>query len=67
MRTRYTYHTAQGKANLYKEDWNNNQKVVHIGNFKTEAEAKQACLKHYDKACKALNNFDKPIPELFWA
>lgn len=60
----YTYHTAQGKAVLNKGD---DFKLVRIGNFKTEKEAIQACKIHYSKACKALANFNKPIPQVFFA
>jgi hypothetical protein len=60
----YTYHTAQGKAVLNKGD---NFKLVKIGNFKTEREAVEACKNHYAKACKALANFNKPIPSVFFA
>jgi hypothetical protein len=60
----YTYHTAQGKAVLNKGD---NFKLVKIGSFKTEQEAVEACKTHYAKACKALANFNKPIPSVFFA
>ena len=59
----YYYHTAQGNAVLVKGD---DQKLVKIGKFKTEAEAVTACKKHYEKACKALQNFGKPIPQAFY-
>lgn len=59
----YTYHTAQGKAVLNKGDY---FPLVKIGTFKTEAEALEACKKHYAKACKALANFNKPIPPVFF-
>ncbi len=60
----YTYHTAQGKAVLNKGD---DFKLVKIGVFKTEREAVEACKAHYAKACKALENFGKPIPSVFFA
>jgi hypothetical protein len=60
----YTYHTAQGKAVLNKGD---DFKLVKIGSFKTELEAIEACKAHYAKACKALANFNKPIPSVFFA
>jgi hypothetical protein len=59
----YFYHTAQGKAVLNKGD---DYKLVKIGKFKTEAEAKQACEAHYAKACRALENLGKPIPPAFF-
>lgn len=64
MKTVYTYHTAQGKAVLNKGD---DSPLVKIGAFKTEAEAIEACKKHYAKACKALANFNKPVPTVFFA
>lgn len=44
----YFYHTALGKARVVIDE-----KVKVIGNFKNEAEAKEACLAHHAKACKA--------------
>lgn len=64
MKPHYIYHTAQGKAVLNKGD---DYPLVKIGTFKTEAEAIEACKKHYAKACKALANFNKPIPSFFFA
>lgn len=64
MKPHYTYYTAQGKAVLNKGD---DFPLVRIGTFKTEAEAIDACKKHYAKACKALTNFNKPIPSVFFA
>ena len=61
---RYTYHTAQGQAVLNKGD---DFPLVKIGKFKTEAQAVDACKAHYNKACKALANFGKPIPTVFFA
>ena len=60
----YTYHTAQGKAVLNKGD---DFKLVKIGAFKTECEAIAACKAHYTKACKALANLNKPLPQIFFA
>jgi hypothetical protein len=57
----YTYHTAQGKAILNKGD---DFKLVKIGLFKTEAEAKKACLAHYAKACNTLENFGRQLPSI---
>lgn len=59
----YFYHTAQGKAVLNKGD---DKKLVYIGKFKTESEAIKACKNHYEKACKALSNLNKSIPEAFF-
>jgi hypothetical protein len=64
MKPHYTYHTAQGNAVLNKGD---DFPLVKIGKFKTEAQAIEACKTHYTKACKALENFNKPIPSVFFA
>jgi hypothetical protein len=64
MKPHYTYHTAQGNAVLNKGD---DFPLVKIGKFKTEAQAIEACRKHYTKACKALENFNKPVPSVFFA
>lgn len=63
MKPVYMYHTAMGKAVLNKGD---DFPLVKIGAFKTEAEAIEACKKHYTKACKALANFNKPIPAVLF-
>ena len=60
----YTYHTAQGNAVLNKGD---DFPLVKLGKFKTEREALDACKKHYAKACKTFENFNKPIPSVFFA
>lgn len=60
----YTYHVLQGKAILNKGD---DYPLVKIGTFKTDAEALQACKAHYTRVCKALANFNKPIPPVFYA
>jgi len=64
MKPHYTYHTAQGNAILNKGD---DFPLVKIGKFKTETQAIEACKAHYAKACKALENFSKPIPTVFFA
>ena len=63
MKPVYMYHTAMGKAVLNKGD---DFPLVKIGAFKTEVEAIEACKKHYAKACKALANFNKPIPAVLF-
>ena len=60
----YTYHTARGVAVLNKGD---DHKLVQLGKFKTEQEAREACKAHYAKACKALANLNKPVPQCFFA
>ena len=57
----YIYHTARGNAVLNKGD---GLPLVKIGKFKTESEAVSACKAHYTKACKALENFGKPVPSV---
>jgi len=56
----YFYYIAQGKAVLNKGD---DFPLKTIGKFKTDTEAHAACEKHYEKACKALSNLNKPIPK----
>jgi hypothetical protein len=59
----YFYYVAQGKATLNKGD---DKPLKVIGKFKTDAEAKQACEKHFDKACKMLSNLGKELPTKFY-
>jgi GH24 family phage-related lysozyme (muramidase) len=56
----YFYSTAQGRATLNKGD---SHKLIALGKFKTEREAAQACEAHYAKACKALANLGRPVPQ----
>ena len=56
----YLYYIRLGKASLNKGD---DSPIKSIGKFRTDAEAKQACEAHYEKACKALMNLNKPIPQ----
>lgn len=60
----YTYHTAQGNAVLCKGD---DYKLVQIGKFANESQARQACEAHYKKACNAAANFGRTIPTVFFA
>ena len=53
----YFYHTAQGSANVVIDE-----KIKALGKFRNEAEAKAACIKHHEKACKAAVNFNRPLP-----
>ena len=51
----YCYWVSLGLATLHKmcTDGNDTDTAPKkIGKFKTNAEAKQACLAHYEKACK---------------
>lgn len=66
MKTRmqYRYRTARGIATLNKGD---DYKLIHLGYFKSEEEAKVACMTHYKKVCKAAAmNFNREIPELIF-
>lgn len=55
----YYYHTANGKARLNKGD---KHKIINLGDYRNETDAKAACVRHYEKACKAARNFDRPEP-----
>ena len=51
----YCYWISLGLASLHKihTDGNDTDSAPKkIGKFKTDTEAKQACLAHYEKACK---------------
>lgn len=56
----YWYHTALGKAVLNKGD---GKPLVHLGKFKSEREAAEACKRHHAKACATARNFDRPEPK----
>lgn len=60
----YMYRIERGQATLNKGD---DFPIKNIGKFRTDAEAKQACEAHYEKACKALTNLNKPIPAKVYA
>lgn len=59
----YFYRVAQHKATLNKGD---NYKLVTIGTFKSDVDAKIACQKHYDKACSFADKIGRKRPQLFW-
>jgi hypothetical protein len=60
----YYYRVAfDGEATLYKGD---EYPLVKIGKYKTEVQAVEACQAHYEKACQALQNLGKPIPQMFF-
>lgn len=59
----YIYCTARGLATLNKGD---GSPIKKIGQYKTEQEAKAACLAHYDKASKAAANLGIEIPPCFF-
>lgn len=63
----YCYWISRGLASLHKMDSSGNdrdEKPKKIGKFKTDEEAKTACLAHYDKACKMATAAGRPIPAL---
>lgn len=38
--------------------------LVRVGEFSSEESAKTACKKHFEKACKTAESFNRPIPFL---
>ena len=58
----YFYHTANGQAALHIDG----KPLKKFGKFKTEIEARKVCQKHYEKACKAARNFNRPEPITYW-
>lgn len=63
----YAYMVCRGKATLIKiknpgEDVD--KKPIQIGTFRTDMEAKQACHKHFEKACRMAESFGRSSPEL---
>ena len=56
----YYYNTARGIATLNKGD---DRPLVNLGLYKTETQALESCKKHFEKVCKALTNFGKPLPQ----
>jgi hypothetical protein len=55
----YFYYISLGLATLNRGD---DYPLKTIGKFKNDNEARQACEKHFEKACKALSNLGKPLP-----
>lgn len=63
----YCYYVSLKLASLHKMFANGNDvdsKPVKIGRFASDAEAKQACLKHYEKACKLAVNLGREVPQI---
>ena len=63
----YLYWVSLGLASLHKmrkDGTDVDSKPVKIGKFKTEALAKDACLKHYEKACKMALAAGREKPEM---
>lgn len=63
----YMYWISLGLASLHKMDANGTdkeEKPKKIGKFKTDAEAKQACIDHHDKACKMAKAAGREEPQI---
>ena len=59
----YFYRIVRGVATLNKGD---DAPIKTIGKFANDSLARDACEKHYVKACKALENLGKPYPQKFY-
>lgn len=65
----YCYYVGQKLASLHKMHTNGNDcdsKPVKIGRFASDAEAKNACLAHYEKACTMARNAGRDEPKIMW-
>lgn len=65
----YCYYVANKLASLHKMHTNGNDcddKPVKIGRFASDALAKQACLKHYERACTMAVNAGRDKPHIMW-
>lgn len=63
----YLYWISNGFASLHKTESTGcdvDQKPKKIGKFKTDAEAKKACLEHFDKAAKLAERTGREIPTM---
>lgn len=64
----YCYYIANRLASLHKikdgDDYD--EKPIKIGRFETEQQAKEACLKHYEKACKMARASNRKEPQILW-
>lgn len=63
----YMYWISLGLASLHKVDPNGSdvdQKPKKIGKFKTDKEAKEACILHYQRACKMAKAAGREEPQL---
>jgi hypothetical protein len=60
------YRIERGRAILNKEQNGEDLSIKVIGTFKTDQEAKEACIKHFDKACKLMSNLGKPLPTILF-
>lgn len=65
----YCYYIANKLASLHKMRTNGNdddRAPVKIGRFASDAEAKEACLKHYEKACRMAVNAGRDKPQIMF-
>lgn len=65
----YCYYIANGLASLHKikddgDDYD--QKPVKIGRFDDAQKAKDACLEHFDKACRMARAAGRKEPSILW-
>ncbi len=65
----YCYWVSLGLATLHKMQITGDdidQKPKKIGRFKTDKEAKEACIEHYEKACKMAKVAGRAEPAIMW-
>lgn len=65
----YFYRIRLGNATLNKMDSEGNdvdQKPKSIGKFKTEEEAKKACLEHFNKAVTLAKRVGREVPTMMF-
>ena len=65
----YCYYISRGLASLHKMYKSGNdvdEKPKRIGKFKTDTEAKDACLRHYNKSVKIAENTGRSKPEIIF-
>jgi len=63
----YMYWISLGLASLHKMDANGTdkeEKPKKIGKFKTDEQAKQACIDHHAKACKMARAAGREEPQI---
>ena len=65
----YCYYVSRGLASLHKMHASGNdvdETPKKIGKFKTDSEAKAACLAHYSKACAMARSANRAEPAIMW-
>ena len=65
----YCYYVSRGLASLHKMCASGNdvdKAPKKIGKFKTDSEAKAACLVHYNKACTMARSANRAEPAIMW-